>query len=188
MHRRHLQSLSLLRSIFGICYLLLAGICKYLIRLNHLYGKTPQIPCVSIFCNPRTVEPTYTFQEQLIVAKKWFLAARNNISISQAAQSCFILLRAARNNIGCFSHVTKLANMRVKIHHSRATHNYWFSAGVVKLLTYRCNMSPGFAPIVNIPKQHKIEHLIKKQCEILKFKIQLVIIIICVRGQHKILC
>ena len=32
-------------------------------------GKTPQIPCVSVFCNPRTVEPTHTFQEQLIVVK-----------------------------------------------------------------------------------------------------------------------
>jgi hypothetical protein len=79
-----------------------------------ILGKTPQIPCVSVFCNPRTVEPTHTFQEQLIVVKNRFLAAQKNNSISQAAQNYFILLRAARNNIGCFSHVTKLANLRVE--------------------------------------------------------------------------
>jgi hypothetical protein len=32
-------------------------------------GKTLQIPSVSVFCKPRTVEPTHTFQEQLIVVK-----------------------------------------------------------------------------------------------------------------------
>jgi hypothetical protein len=31
--------------------------------------KTPQIPCVSVSCNPQTVEPTHTFQEQLIVVE-----------------------------------------------------------------------------------------------------------------------
>ena len=78
-----------------------------------MYGKTPQIPSVGVFCNPRTVDLTCTFQEQLIVPKNRFLAAQNKNSISQAAQKN-ILLRAAQNNIGCFSHVTKQANMRVK--------------------------------------------------------------------------
>ena len=79
-----------------------------------LCGTSAHIPCVSFFCNPRTVEPTHTFQEQLIVVKNQFLAARKNNSISQAARNYFILLRAAQNNIGCFSHVTKLANLRVE--------------------------------------------------------------------------
>ena len=52
-----------------------------------LYGfiieKTPQIPSVSVFCNPPTVEPTHTFQEQLIVVKNRFLAAQNKNRISQ---------------------------------------------------------------------------------------------------------
>jgi hypothetical protein len=34
VHGKHLQSLSLLRGIFGICYLLLAGICDYILGSN----------------------------------------------------------------------------------------------------------------------------------------------------------
>ena len=49
-------------------------------------GKTPQIPSVSVFCNPGTVDLTCTFQEQLIVVEEQFLAAQNKNSISQAAQ------------------------------------------------------------------------------------------------------
>jgi hypothetical protein len=52
-----------------------------------IFGKTPQIPSVSIFCNPRTVEPTHTFQEQLIVVKNRILAARNKNRISQATRN-----------------------------------------------------------------------------------------------------
>ena len=77
-------------------------------------GETPQIPSVSVFCNPRTVDLACTFQEQLIVAEDRFLASRNKNSISQAAAQFFYLLRAAQNNIGCFSHVTKLTHMRVQ--------------------------------------------------------------------------
>ncbi len=150
-------------------------------------GKTPQIPSVSIFCNPRTVELTCTFQEQLIVVKSWLLVAWNKNSISQAGQK----------NLSCWEQhktilVVSLTSQNwpkwgLKIHHSRATQNYWFSAGLVNLLSYRCHMSPGFAPIVYILKQHEIEHSIKKQHEILKSKIQSVIIIICICRQHKIL-
>ncbi len=32
-------------------------------------GKITQIPSVSVFCNPRTVDLTCTFQEQLIVVE-----------------------------------------------------------------------------------------------------------------------
>jgi hypothetical protein len=55
------------------------------------FGKTPQIPSVSVFCNPRTVDLTCTFQEQLIVGKNQFLAARNKNSISQAAQIFYLV-------------------------------------------------------------------------------------------------
>jgi hypothetical protein len=72
-----------------------------------IMGKLLKYLVVAFFCNPRTVDLTCTFQEQLIVGKNLFLAARNKNSISQAAQIFFILLRAAQNNIGCFSHVTK---------------------------------------------------------------------------------
>ena len=51
-----------------------------------IIGITPQIPSVSVFCNPRTVDLTCTFQEQLIVVEDRFLAARNKNSISLAAQ------------------------------------------------------------------------------------------------------
>ncbi len=54
--------------------------------INILKGKTPQIPSVSVFCNPRTVVLTCAFQEQLIVVKNQFLAARNKNSISQAGE------------------------------------------------------------------------------------------------------
>ncbi len=55
-------------------------------RGEDIYGKTTQIPSVSVFCNPRTVDLTCTFQEQLIVVEDRFLAFRNKNSISQAAQ------------------------------------------------------------------------------------------------------
>jgi hypothetical protein len=38
-------------------------------------GKTTQIPSVSVFCNPRTVDLTCTFQDQLMVVKDQFLAS-----------------------------------------------------------------------------------------------------------------
>ena len=54
--------------------------------VSYIIGKTTQIPSVSIFCNPRTVDLTCTFQEQLIVVEDRFLSSRNKNSISQASQ------------------------------------------------------------------------------------------------------
>ena len=57
----------------------------------HKKGKTPQIPSVSVFCNPRTVDLICTFQEQLIVVEDRFLAAQNKNSISQATQFFYLV-------------------------------------------------------------------------------------------------
>ena len=156
-------------------------------QLLLILGKTTQIPSVSIFCNPRTVDLTCTFQEQLIVVEDQFLAARNKNSISQAAQKK-LYSKEQHNTILVVSLTSR--NRPIwgsKIHHSRATQNYWFSAGLFNLLSYLCHRSPGFARIIYIPEHHEIEHLIKKQHEIFKSKIYSVIIIICIGGQHKIL-
>ncbi len=60
-------------------------IIRLTIEDSFKYWKTTQIPSVSVFCNPRTVDLTCTFQEQLIVVEDQFLASRNKNNISQAA-------------------------------------------------------------------------------------------------------
>ena len=56
-----------------------------------LLGKNPQILSVSVLCNPRTVDLTCTFQEQLLVVEDRFLAAQNKNSISQATQFFYLV-------------------------------------------------------------------------------------------------
>jgi hypothetical protein len=84
-HENLLTDQEPLKRFFGNCRLQqLTALLK--IHALLIYGKTPQIPSVSVFCNPRTVDLTCTFQEQLIVGKNRILAARNKNCISQAAQ------------------------------------------------------------------------------------------------------
>ena len=52
--------------------------------------------------------------QQLIVVKNRFLAAPPKIEFPKQPKTYFILLRVVQNNIGCFSHVTKLANLRFR--------------------------------------------------------------------------
>ena len=41
--------------------------------VSYIIGKTTQIPSVSVFCNPQTVDLACTFQEQLVVVKDFFI-------------------------------------------------------------------------------------------------------------------
>ncbi len=134
-------------------------------------GKLLKYLVLAFFATPGQLIYLCTFQEQLIVVEDRFLAAQNKNSISQAAQ--FNLSSWEQHKTILVVSLTS-RNWPIwgsKIHHSRATRNYWFSARLVNLLSYRCNRSPGFTWIIYIPEQHKIEHSIKKQHEILKSKI-----------------
>jgi hypothetical protein len=78
---------------------------KYVIAVlacHVVIGKTPQIPCVSVSCNPRTVEPTHTFHEQLIVVKNQFLAARNKNRISRATRNLLYLVESSTKQYWLF--------------------------------------------------------------------------------------
>ena len=96
-----------------------------------------------------------------------------------------ILLRAAQNNIGWFSHHTKLANLRVENTSFQSSTKCCFSVGVVMLLSYWCHRSPGFFPIMDIPEQHEIKKTLLTNSMELNILKLMVIISICIR--HKIL-
>jgi hypothetical protein len=55
----------------------------------------------------------------------------------------------------CLFHRSKLADSGLQKLNYRAAQNAWFSEGVVRYLSFLCQISPDFDPNMDIPEQHE---------------------------------
>ena len=68
-----LGNVGTLRKCCTLMHISSSEVCKF-------WGKLLKYLVLAFFCNPRTVEPTHTYQEQLIVVKHGLLAAQKTVA------------------------------------------------------------------------------------------------------------